>query len=222
MKYICTLILIFFTTVVSFPQNNNQSDKFDIRGGMGISFLSMPSLTDYLNLNFAAPNQQLGTFVSAVNFSGEAGYLINDHYEIGIEVAYMINSYNYSYSLGEYRLNYGILMPSILNYYVIKGEGFYFKFGGGVGPRFVSATQQLPGTPSAQTYSSTGFGLILKADGNTLLSGKLYANIGVDLKYDFNGEPKSGNQYFVNNVYKQNVNFNALSAGIRLGVSYLF
>ena len=215
-------MLTFFTTVVSFPQNNNQADKFDLRGGMGISFISIPSLTDYLNLNFAAPNQQIATFGSAVTFSGEAGYFVNDHYEIGIEVGYMINSYNYSYSLGEYRLNYGILMPSILNYYVIKGEGFYFKFGGGVGPRFVSADQQMPGTPSAQTYSSTGFGLILKADGNTLLSGKLYANIGVDLKYDINGEPKSGNQYLVNNFYKKNVNFNALSAGLRLGVSYKF
>ena len=180
MKYICTLILIFFTTVVSLPQNNNESDKFDLRGGMGISFLSMPSLTDYLNLNFAAPNQQLGTFVSAVDFSCEAGYLLNDHYEISVEVAYMINSYNYSYSLGEYRLNYGILMPSVLNYYVIKGEGFYFKFGGGVGPRFVSANQQLPGTPSAQTYTSTGFGLILKADGNTLLSDNPIIPTGID------------------------------------------
>ncbi len=222
MKYSFTFILMFFISVISFAQNNMEKARFDFRGGMGISFIAIPSLTDYLNLNFTAPGQRLATFGSAVNFSGEAGYLLNEHYEIGIEVAYLINSYNYSYSLGEYRLNYGIIMPSIVNYYVIRGEGFDFKFGGGIGPRFVSAVQQLPGTPTAQTYTSTGFGLILKADGNTLLSGNLYANIGLDLKYNFNGEPKSGNQYLVNNAYNQNVNFNALSAGLRLGVSYIF
>ncbi len=222
MKCFYISILILMMTAAALPQSTNQFERFDLRGGMGISFVNMPSLTDYLNENFAASNQQLGTFGSAVTFSGEAGYLLNDHYEIGIEAAYLINSYNYSYSLGTYKLNYGIFMPTLLYYYVIKGEGYDFKFGGGIGPRFVSADQQLPGTPSAQTYNSTGFGLLLKADGNTLLSGNFYANIGVDLRYDFNGEPKSGNQYLVNNVYNKNVNFNALSAGIRLGVSYIF
>ena len=141
---------------------------------------------------------------------------------MGLEVAYLINSHNYSYILGVYKLSYQILMPTVVNYYVISGKGYTFKFGGGVGLRFVSADQQLPATPSVINYSSTGFGFLLKADGNTLLSGNLYANIGVDLRYDFNGEPKSSSGYLYNNVYKKNVNFNALSAGIRLGLSYIF
>ncbi len=215
MKLLYTLIIV---TVIS----GNLFSQYDFRGGMGITFVTMPSLTDYLNENFAASDQQLSAFGSAIIFSGEGGYMLSDHYELGVELSYLINSYNYSYSLGLYRLNYGILMPSIVNYYVIKGPGYDFKFGGGIGPRFVSADQQLPGTPTAQTYTSTGFGLLLKVDGNTLLSGNFYANIGVDLRYDFNGEPKSGNAYLVNNVYHKNVNFNSLSAGIRLGVSYIF
>jgi hypothetical protein len=215
MKFITALIFCLTISSTSFSQ-------YYARAGMEISYISMPSLTDYLNQNFAPSDQQLGTFNSAIVFSGEGGYLLNDHYAVGLEVAYLINSHNYSYDLGVYKLNYSIIMPTIVNYFVLKGEGYDFKFGGGLGIRFVSANQQLPGTPSAVTYSSTGFGLLLKADGNTLLSGNLYANIGVDIRYDFNGQPKSGNGYFVNNANNSNINFNALSAGLRLGVTYIF
>lgn len=215
MKYLSAFI--FFLII-----NGTAYSQYYIRGGMGVGFAATPSLTDYLNENFAASDQQQGTFNTSIVFSGEGGYLLTGSYEIGLEVAYMINSYNYSYSLGVYRLNYGIIMPTLVNYYVIRGNGYDFKFGGGIGPRFVSADQQLPGSPSAVTYSSTGFGLLLKADGNTILSGNLYANIGLDLRYDFNGKPKNGSRYLYNNVINENVNFNALSAGIRLGVSYIF
>jgi hypothetical protein len=196
--------------------------QYDFRAGMGINFVSTPSLTDYLNQNFAASNQQIGVFNSAIIFTAEGGYFLNDHYEISLELGYLINSYNYSYSIGTYRLNYDIIMPTVINYYVIRGAGYSFKFGGGIGLRFLSADQQLPATPSAVNYSSTGFGFLLKAEGNTLLSGNFYANIGVDLGYDFNGKPKYGSTYIVNYINNENVNFNALSAGIHLGVSYIF
>lgn len=215
MKFAYTLLIILFTASTSFSQ-------FEVRGGMGISFVNMPSVIDYLNQNFAPSDQQLGTFNSAVTFSVEGDYMLKNNYELGLEVAYLINSHNFSYVLGIYKLNYGIVMPTVVNYYVIRGKGYSFKFGGGIGLRFVSADQQLPGTPSAINYSSLGFGFLLKADGNTLLSGNLYANIGADLRYDFNGEPKNGSNYLFNNIYKKNVNFNALSAGIRLGITYTF
>ncbi len=211
MKYIYALILALTITGFSYSQ-------YDFRAGMGISFGATPSLTDYLNQNY---RQQLGVFGSAVVFSGEGGYLLNDHYEIGIELAYLINSYNFPQDFGNYRLSYDILMPSLLNYYVIKGKGYDFKFGGGIGPRFVSANEQL-GTTNGVNYSSTGFGLLLRADGNTTLGGNLYANIGVDLRYDFNGKPKNGNIYIHNYAYNQDVNFNSLSVALRLGVSYIF
>jgi hypothetical protein len=212
-KYIYSIITVLIISGTSYSQ-------YDFRAGMGISFVSTPSLIDYLNQNFAPSNQQLGVFNSSVAFSGEAGYFVNDSYEIGVDFAYQLNSYNFSYNPGEYKLNYHFLMPTLVNYYVIKGAGYNFKFGGGIGPRFTSAEQQLPATPSAITYSSTGFGLLLKAEGNTLLSGNLYANIGAELRYDFNGEPENNGSHLVNN--NKNVNFNSLSAGIHLGVTYNF
>ncbi len=196
--------------------------QYSVRGGMGITFQTTPSLVNYINQNFAPSNQQVAVFGSAVTFSGEFDYSLKDSNQVGLEIAYLINSYNINTMGGVFKLNYGILMPSLIYYYVIEGEGYNFKFGGGAGVRLVNLDQQLQGTPSPLTYTSTGFGLLARADGNTIISKNLYANVGLDLRYDFNGKPKSGGQYLVNYNNNSDVNLNALSIGIRLGLTYTF
>jgi len=43
------------------------------------------------------------------------------------------------------------------------------------------------------------------------------------MRYDVNGEPSdSDGNTIINNVLKENVNFNSFSAGVKLGISYLF
>src|SRR5690606_17755972 len=100
-------------------------------GGMGIQFQSSPSLTDYLNQNFASPADQLSTFTSSIIFSAEGGTRISANTELALELAYLFNSYTYNYDLGQYDLTYGVIMPSLIYYYVIDGAGYNFKFGGG-------------------------------------------------------------------------------------------
>jgi len=216
MKFISLVFFFIFITANAFAQ-------YSLRAGMGISFVSSSSLTDYINENFASYNQQLGTFNSAINFSGEFDYSTSQSYQVGLDLAYLINSYTYSSIGGIYKMNYDILMPTLVNYYVISGEGYIFKFGGGIGPRFVNVNEQLPGTPSGTNYTSTGFGLLIRVDANTLLSKNLYANIGGDLKYDINGKPSSNGKYLVNNnANYSDVNFNMFSAVLRIGLTYTF
>ena len=216
MKFIVSII---FTAVLS----ASAVAQYSVRAGMGISFVSSSSLTDYINENFAPSNQQLGTFNSAINFSGELDYSVNQTYQVGLDMAYLINSYTFSSIGGIYKMNYEILMPTLVNYYVISGEGYSFKFGGGVGPRFVNVNEQLPGTPSGVNYASTGFGILLRVDANTLLSKNLFANIGGDLKYDINGKPSNNGKYLVNiNANNSDVNFNMFSAVLHLGLTYTF
>ena len=104
---------------------------------------------------------------------------------------------------------------------MLSGSGYDFKFGGGFGLRFVNVNLPLPGTTVITNYSNTGYGFILRADGNTLLGGNFYANIGADLKYDVNGNPKTKdtNVYILNSNDK--INLNSFSVGLRLGVSYI-
>lgn len=211
-KSLITALIIFFSSMV-YPQ-------FELRAGMGIDFASTPSLKDYINQLLGA--ELLRSLNSSIVFSGEVDYSLSEIYFIGMDLGYLINSYTSIYDLGKYEFAYNVLSISAMNYYVIRGEGYHFKFGGGLGPRFVFADQSLPGTGITQTYKSTGFGIILRADGNTLLGGNVYANIGADIKYDFNGEPKSNGRNLVNNIIPENVSMNSLSFGLRLGLSYLF
>jgi len=194
--------------------------QFDISASMGIDFVNSPSFSDYLTANYAAPGETVSSFNAAVIFSGEAGYMVSETYEAAIDVGYLINSYTSSTANGQYDINYGNIMFSLLNFYVLHGDGYSFKFGGGAGLRFLSADEKLPGTTSTTTYSSTGYGVLLRVEGNTLLGGNIYAKIAAQARYDINGEPKNNGQPLGN--ANEPVNFNSLSVGLGLGVSYIF
>ncbi|RKY90780.1 MAG: hypothetical protein DRQ01_08665, partial [Ignavibacteriae bacterium] len=91
------------------------------------------------------------------------------------------------------------------------------------GPRFVSVKESKKWMGSEVDYSSTGFGVVVRAEGNTVLSENIYANIGVDIRYDVNGEPSdSDGNTITNNVLIENVNFDSFAVGVKLGISYLF
>jgi hypothetical protein len=141
---------------------------------------------------------------------------------MGVEAAYLLGSFTDNQLGGKYELKYGIIMPSLLGYYFIGGNGFNIKLGGGIGIRLVNADESLPGTGISTGYSATGVGFILRAEGNTLLSGNFYANIGGDIRYDLNGEPKNGANFLGSTPNIPPTNFNSFSAGLKLGISYFF
>jgi hypothetical protein len=213
-KYFLLTAFLFFSKF-SFAQ-------FDISASMGIDFVNAPSFSDYVSQNYAAPGETVNGFNAAVIFSGEGGYMVSDTYEAALEIGYLINSYTSSLDIGQYNINYGNLMFSVLNFYVIHGDGYSFKFGGGAGLRFFSADEKQPGTTTTTTYSTTGFGILLRVEGNTLLGGNIYAKIAAQAGYDINGEPKNNGQPLNNNIINEAVNFNSLSVGLSLGVSYIF
>lgn len=213
MKKIFTLIILIFIYTNSFAQ-------VEVKAVMGINFLSVPSMQDYIN--FSHPADQLGSFNSAIIFAGEGGYFVSPSFVISIEGAYQLFSYTNVSASGKYEMVYGLIPVSILGYYVIGGNGYNLKFGGGVGPRFVNVEESLPALGTTEKYSSTGVGLILRCEGNTLLGGNFYANIGADLRYDLNGEPENDGMKLTNSVYGENVNFETFALGVRLGFSYYF
>jgi hypothetical protein len=213
------ITILFFLIITS----GSTLAQTELKGTMGINFLSFPSLQDYINQTYAPSNSQLGTFNSAVIFTGEAGIFIAKDFELGLEIPYQIYSYTETVDFGQYQLTYNSLMPSIMAYYVLFGNGFNFKFGGGAGPRFINASENKKWQGTEQSFSSIGFGGLLRAEGNTALSKNVYANIGFDLRYDINGEPdNSSGDKLENKVKGENVNFNSLSLGVKLGISYLF
>ena len=194
----------------------------ELKATMGINFISIPSVQDYINQSYQ-PSVQLGSFSTAVIFTIEAGQFLSSNFELGLEIPYQIFSYNNNVGLGQYDLTYNSVLPSVMAYYAFVGNGYNFKFGGGAGPRFVSVKESKKWMGSEVDFSSTGFGVVLRAEGNTILGENFYANIGLDIRYDVNGEPTNSNgDKIIYGNPKENVNFNSFSAGVKLGISYLF
>jgi hypothetical protein len=216
MKKFTLLSIFIFVNQMVFPQ-------VSLRGGMGINFINIPSVRDYLNFSrFAPSDNQVATFNTAINFSGEVDFRAAENYELGVELAYLYNSFTFSPNGGTYELSYTVLMPSVTSYYVIDGQGYNFKFGGGLGIRFASINELQEFTSNSNNYSSVGFGILLRALGNTALGGNVYANITGDIRYDLNGMPKNDGNPIKNTISRSSVNLNYLSLGLSLGITYIF
>jgi hypothetical protein len=210
MKKIVITLFVIFISAFSFAQTPNE-----VRASMGIDFVSVPDLKNYLEANYT---DILSDFRSAVNFSGSYGRMIGENNQLEIELGYLLSSYNASSLLGNYDLTYSLIMPSLLYQYVINGKGYNFKFGGGAGLRILSVIEKLPSDPNDYNYSSVAYGVILRVAGNTAIAENVYAHIGADVRYDIIGKPDEN----ATDNQVGNVDFSSLSFGIRLGISYQF
>ncbi|MGE5680016.1 MAG: hypothetical protein ACM34K_03970 [Bacillota bacterium] len=212
MKKYIFILFFFFSVAVEL------NAQICVSGGMGIDLTNTSSLNDYISLN---NGERRADFNTNVEFFGEIGYMINPGLQIGAEYALGLNSYNNS-RLGYYDLSYNNHMPSALAYYVISGQGYRFKFGGGAGYRFISLDEARANYTVPSHYTASGIGFLLRADGNTTLGGNLFADISVHMRMDYVGELKGENTAMVNYFAQQKVNLNSFAVGIRLGLSYYF
>ncbi|MDP3682530.1 MAG: hypothetical protein Q8S01_01225 [Ignavibacteria bacterium] len=207
------ILLLVFISVVSLQA------QWQVRGSMGLNVVSMPDLRDYLNTNFYLGDERLNEFSPAVEVGLEVGYQLEEHFQLSCELSYEYGSFTY-FVIGNNVFSYNLLQPSLLGYYTINGAGFQFKFGGGIGPRFVFASETSPYTTSLLKYSSTGFGLVGKVDGITSLGGNFFAYVGLDLRYNRNGNlSDSDGKEKISNVTNAALNLNSVSVGIKIGVA---
>lgn len=204
------LLFVVIIPILSYAQTPNE-----VRGSMGIDFVSVPDLKNYLEANYT---DILSDFSSAVNFSGSYGRMVGENSQLEFELGYLLSSYNFPQDNGTYDLTYSLIMPSLLYNYVITGSGYNFKFGGGAGVRMLTLTENIPADPNDYNYSSLGYGFVLRAVGNTAIAENVYAHIGADIRYDILKEVESS----IEGNTIGDVNFNSLSFGIRLGISYQF
>ncbi|HEX2866218.1 MAG TPA: hypothetical protein VHO03_04205 [Ignavibacteriales bacterium] len=220
MKKILFFALLFFSGNLL----RAQSQVFELNAGMGIDMSATPSLNDYINTSFATSLDERPSINTNVEFYGEVGRQLSSHFQLGVEYAMAIASYNtVNFKAGKYDLSYTLHMPSVMAYYVINGAGYKFKFGGGAGYRIASVDETQLNYTSALNYKSSGVGALLKADGSTSLGGNLYANIAGIVRMDFIGVPKNGTtKLSYKNAANEEVNMNSFSAGIRLGFTYMF
>lgn len=193
--------------------------QWEGRASMGINIASTADLRDYINEGWGAGNP-MDDITTMIEFGGEIGYKAGKNLQIAVEGAYAFNSYTNITANGKYELNYKFISPSLMGYYMIEGAGYSFKFGGGVGPRFLVVEEIKPFVVTGITYTSTGFGIVARASGSTALSNNVFAYIGADARYDAGGTPKKDGIAIPQRGRELSVN--SLSLGLKIGVSFTF
>lgn len=193
--------------------------QWEGRASMGINIASTADLRDYINEGWGAGNP-MDDITTMIEFGGEIGYKAGKNLQIAVEGAYAFNSYTNITANGKYELNYKFISPSLMGYYMIEGAGYSFKFGGGVGPRFLVVEEIKPFVVTGITYTSTGFGVVARASGSTALSNNVFAYIGADARYDAGGTPKKDGIAIPQRGRELSVN--SLSLGLKIGVSFTF
>ncbi|MEN8192170.1 MAG: hypothetical protein ABFS12_05105 [Bacteroidota bacterium] len=207
MKKISLILILILSIKVS--------AQVDVATGMGISFVNNPSLNEYLENSWS--NEEVYAFNSTAEFFLEVDFEITPTFQLGIEDAYTLFSYNNFVGFTNYEIKYGHHKPSLLAYYVISGEGYKFKFGCGAGIRFVDLSEKIY---TEKKYSTSGFGFLLRTQGHTKLGGNFYANVGGTMRFDFPGEPSNGDDTI--GRINENVNLNSFSVSVDIGISYFF
>ncbi len=215
-KKIAVILLMFFTGVL-FGQGKKLSG-IEVTGGMGIEMAYTPVLTNYINNNYGI-GSSMNTFNNSVELWVEGVTDYRDKFQIGAEFAYSYFSYTNGVGGLIYEFDKAVYMPTLLGYYVIKGYGYEFKFGVGIGYRHAVVTEKVY---ASQDYSANGFGSLLRVQAITGLMKNLYVNLGGDLRYDVIGAPKNGNLIIYDNVLEQNVTLNSFGAVVRIGLTYIF
>jgi hypothetical protein len=188
--------------------------------GMGVSYLNAPNVVDYLN-KYASQADRVADFTPAVEFFVAPELSLSSTLILRVEYAYLLKSYSLSGLGGVYSFEYSVHMPTAVLDYLLKGDGFYVKVGGGMGYHFGKFSYLFPNSNSEARFTSSGVGIKLELMGNTAFGESLYGLIGGDLRLDYIGALKddSGNGP---SQATGNVKLRFASAGIKFGLVYYF
>jgi hypothetical protein len=196
-------------------------DSFSIAAGMGIDAVVDQGMVNYIN-SFASSIDRASNFATAVDFFGACEFPASSEWDAKIEYAYLFKSYNFvQNAAGISNVFYSLTMPTLIAHYVIPGNGYFLKLGGGAGYHFgnVSTTDIVYGGTSQ--YHTQGVGVKVEAVGQTEFGKHLYAYISGDMRWEFLGTVKDDH-----GVALQNDGFSAslsmFTIGLVFGLTYYF
>jgi hypothetical protein len=203
---------------------NTESRFFDFTTGLGIGAHSAPSIANYINL-VAQPalDQKVDQFSTAVEFYAVPELQVSREWSLALEYSLLVKSYSINDRSGFSRtdMSYEVHMPSLLMHYLVFGDGYRLKFGGGFGYHFVAFNQSFPTNGSAETLRTAGLGFKLDAVGNTRFDETFYGSIGFDLRWDYLGTLKrSGETTPVAQSITNLPRMSFFNAGVKFGITF--
>ena len=227
-RFFLPMFLLMFFSVVSASEKYNAEERpmFDYRsgigGGMGISAVSISDLVSYLNLREGFTLQErIPEFNSAVEFFVTFDWFMQSDVAFGFEYSYLFGSHNFSGTFGSNDYSYSFHMPVMLGHYLLKGPGYFFKFGGGLGYFFTRYREDLMELTEPIVYTGGGIGGKIHAVGHTPFGDNLYGYVGVEMRFAFPGSV-SDNEGIVLRSGDKDVTMNFISLGLKFGLTYNF
>ncbi len=216
-------LLLAILTVVACPALHAQTGQqavrepfFQITAGMGVDAHADPSMVDYINqVALLSPDQKLSPFASASEFFITPELQVNDDWSVGLEYSYFLKSYTSVGGTYVWDFSYSTHMPTLLVHYLTPGDGYWLKFGGGIGYAFGDFSERFLFTGSQDDYRTSGPSFKLEAVGNTEFDEHFWGSIGVDLRWVFAGKL---NTAAVRTVAPPRLDF--FSAGVKFGVTF--
>jgi hypothetical protein len=161
---------------------------FSLSAGMGISAFSSPSTADYINSVLQLREQdKIGEFSTAIEFFASPELQISDDWSVALEYSYLVKSYHMSSAAGPGYSDFSttIHMPTLVAHYLIGGQGFWVKLGGGIGYYLGTFSQSLFGSGQTQEFTASSPGMKLEAVGNTMFDESFYGYIALDTRWAF-------------------------------------
>ncbi|MBM2840371.1 MAG: hypothetical protein HW412_899 [Bacteroidetes bacterium] len=193
------------------------SSRFALSGGMGVEYISVPDVVDFINASIAVfTTQRVSEFKSSVQFFGALAYPLSEDWVLKGEYAYVLVSYAPNIPGRSSEFTLAVHMPSLVLQYVLWDERLYnIKAGIGFGYHVASLVVSYPGVDNRLT--GKGIGSVIDLEANTAFGDHLFAYLGADLRWEFIGKMDGRTQGII-----PLPTGNAFSTGARLGFSYYF
>lgn len=205
-------------------QSSNESRFVSLSAGMGISAYSATSTSDYISALLQLPEpEQLGDFTSAIEFFATPEVQLTHDWSLALEYSYLVKSYRLSSTAGPGTSEFStsIHMPTLVLHYLVPGEGYWLKLGGGAGYYVSSFSQMLFGSGQTQSFRASAPGLKFEAVGNTMFDESFYGYIGLDARWGFD-EAYSDSDGSSPSYQQTAPSLGFFSLGLKLGVTILF
>ena len=209
------IVLSVAGTFTAFSQQQDSSRMFiQVTVGLGVSAHTDPTMVNYINaLTLASPDQKLSDFTSASEFFVVPEVQVSETWSVGLEYSYLLKSYN-SIGAVPWNFSYSAQMSTLLVHYLSPGDGYWLKFGGGVGYTSANFSEQFAESGASENAKASGPVFKLEAVGNTEFDEHFWGSIGLDLRWVYAGGFKGG---IVNTVSPPKLDF--FSAGVKFGVT---
>ena len=190
--------------------------------GLGIQAHAAADLVDYINRIAIPPyNNRLSEFTTVPELYIAPEVQVSDDWSVGIDYGYLVRSYTVVGSgVGTSQFDYVVHVPVAVVHYLIPGDGYWVKLGGGIGYQFAELSQRLYGAIASTDFRARGVGVKLEAVADTKFDDHLYGSIQLDLRWVGGGSFESGSGT-VATVAGTTAKLNFFAATLRFGVLIL-